>query len=165
MFANCRLTARSCAEIAAASRSATGRGSGSKWPNRSSPRGPAKKEKGKEVTDPASYEVGYGRPPRHSRFKSGLSGNPEGRPKGSKSLKTLLVEALSSSVTILEGGVPKKMELRQLLFKGLVGKAVKGDARSTAVLVKLMEKFGLSQPDEKEVIKTGTTGGALEVLS
>ena len=99
------------------------------------------------MTDPASYEVGYGRPPRHSRFKPGQSGNPKGRPKGSKSLKTLLEEALSSPITITEGGVPRKMELRQLLFKAMVGKAVKGDARATAVLVKLMEQFGLSRPD------------------
>ena len=105
------------------------------------------KKNGKEMTDPASYEVGYGRPPRHSRFKPGQSGNPKGRPKGSKSLKTLLEEALSSPITITEGGVPRKMELRQLLFKAMVGKAVKGDARATAVLVKLMEQFGLSKPD------------------
>ena len=39
------------------------------------------------------------------------------------------------------------MELGQLLFKAMVGKAVKGDARATAVLVKLMEQFGLSKSD------------------
>jgi Family of unknown function (DUF5681) len=62
----------------------------------------------KGATDPAaSYEVGYGRPPRHSRFKPGQSGNPKGRPKGSKSLKTLLEGALSLPITITECGVPR----------------------------------------------------------
>ena len=40
------------------------------------------------------YEVGYGKPPRHTWFKKGQSGNPRGRPCGSKNLKTLLSEAL-----------------------------------------------------------------------
>lgn len=32
----------------------------------------------------ARYAVGYGRPPRHTRFKKGQSGNPAGRPKKEK---------------------------------------------------------------------------------
>jgi len=36
------------------------------------------------------YEVGYGQPPHHTRFKKGQSGNPRGRPCGSNNLKTLL---------------------------------------------------------------------------
>src|SRR5262245_43061967 len=110
----------------------------------------AKADHDKKTTDPAQYEVGYGRPPKHSRFKPGQSGNPNGRPKGAKSLKTLLEEALASSVTIMEGGIARKTELRRLLFKSLVGKAVKGDARSTAVLVRLMEQYGLSRPDGED---------------
>jgi hypothetical protein len=112
--------------------------------------GRAKADKNREATDPASYEVGYRRPPRHSRFKPGQSGNPKGRPKGSKSLKTLLEGALSSSVTITENGILKKVALQELLFKAMIGKAVKGDTRSTALLVKLMEQFGLSKPDGKQ---------------
>ena len=41
------------------------------------------------------YEVGYGKPPRHTRFTKGQSGNPRGRPPGAKNLKTLLSEALN----------------------------------------------------------------------
>ena len=33
------------------------------------------------------YKVGYGKPPKASRFKPGTSGNPGGRPKGSGSAK------------------------------------------------------------------------------
>lgn len=97
-----------------------------------------------------AYEVGYKRPPAHSRFKKGQSGNPKGRPKGAKSPKVLLEEALSASVTVMENGVPKKTELRRLLFKSLVSKAVKGDSRSTRLLVKLMEQYGLSQADGED---------------
>ena len=37
---------------------------------------------GRDPRPSASYEVGYKRPPKHTRFKKGHSGNPKGRPKG-----------------------------------------------------------------------------------
>ena len=40
--------------------------------------------------------VGYGNPPKESRFKKGQSGNQRGRPKGSKNLKTDLAEELQT---------------------------------------------------------------------
>ena len=47
------------------------------------------------------YEVGYGKPPRHSRFVKGQSGNPRGRPAGAKNFTTLLEEALNEPVCAL----------------------------------------------------------------
>ena len=43
----------------------------------------------------ADYAVGYGKPPKHTRFKKGRSGNPRGRPRGAKNLSTLLFGALN----------------------------------------------------------------------
>ena len=40
------------------------------------------------------YVVGYKRPPMHSRFKPGVSGNPSGRAKGTKNLRTLFQNIL-----------------------------------------------------------------------
>ena len=45
-----------------------------------------------EVND---YEVGYGKPPKHSQFKKGRSGNPKGRPKGAKGFVASLKRVLS----------------------------------------------------------------------
>ncbi len=45
----------------------------------------------KKTTDPASDgsdPVGYCKPPKRTRFQPGQSGNPRGRPKGTKNLKT-----------------------------------------------------------------------------
>ena len=50
-----------------------------------------------------SYEVGYGKPPRSGQFRKGQSGNPKGRPKGARGVKSLLDDALSKEITVSEG--------------------------------------------------------------
>ena len=57
----------------------------------------------------ADYEVGYGKPPRHTRFKTGQSGNLRGRPNGSHNLSTLLSEALNEPVVVAENGGRRSM--------------------------------------------------------
>ena len=46
------------------------------------------------------YNVGKGKPPKSTRFKPGQSGNPKGRPKGRKNLKTELDEVLNATVML-----------------------------------------------------------------
>jgi hypothetical protein len=46
----------------------------------------------------AGYEVGYGRPPKHTRFRKGQSGNPKGRPKGAKAFNTIVRETLTTKL-------------------------------------------------------------------
>src|ERR1700730_8872207 len=71
------------------------------------------------------YEVGYGKPPRDTRFKSGQSGNPRGRPPGAKNLSTLLTEALNEPVVIAEDGGRRKISERQAIIKQLVNRSAK----------------------------------------
>src|SRR4051812_32545867 len=92
------------------------------------------------------YEVGYGRPPKNTRFKPGQSGNPQGRRKGSKAPATLLDESLSALISVTEGGVTRSIERRQALFKSMVAKAIKGDTRAAALVIKLMEQYGMTKP-------------------
>jgi hypothetical protein len=47
--------------------------------------------------------VGYGRPPVHSRFKKGQSGNPKGRPRGRRSVASILHKILGEKVSVREG--------------------------------------------------------------
>jgi hypothetical protein len=72
------------------------------------------------------YEVGYGRPPVHTRFKPGQSGNPKGRPKGSKSPKAVLEEVLARPITIIEGGRRRTIKQVEAILMALAAKALRG---------------------------------------
>jgi Family of unknown function (DUF5681) len=63
------------------------------------------------------YEVGYGKPPRHARFKPGVYGDPRGRPNDSKNLATLLHEALNEQVVVADNGRRRKITKRQAVIK------------------------------------------------
>jgi hypothetical protein len=47
------------------------------------------------------YEIGYGKPPKNTRFKPGVSGSRHGRPKGSKNTETLLKQELAATILFL----------------------------------------------------------------
>lgn len=97
------------------------------------------------------YEVGYGRPPQHSRFKPGQSGNPRGRPKGRQNLKTVLENILDQKVTVTENGRPKVMRKRELMLVSHVNKAVKGDVRALNSIIALMARTGLADVEVEQV--------------
>ena len=86
----------------------------------------------------AQKEVGPGRPPEHSRFKPGASGNPKGRPPKRRDLKKLVEEELDLPVWITENGKRVRLTKREIIVKTLVNDAAKGDPKALATLVKLI---------------------------
>ena len=87
------------------------------------------------------YEVGYKKPPKNMRFKAGQSGNPGGRPKDSKSLKTLVGKELNDNVDIREGGRLKAVSKRDVVAKQLVKKGMEGHDRSIETILKLDDEL------------------------
>src|SRR5437763_14241407 len=62
------------------------------------------------------YEVGYRKPPGHTRFTKGRSSNPRGRSPGAKNLKTLLSEALNACVIVSDNGGRRKIPKREAII-------------------------------------------------
>ena len=87
------------------------------------------------------FEVGYGKPPKATRFQPGKSGNPKGRPKGAKNLTTLIQRELDEGVVVREGGKRRKVAKRQVVAMQLVKKAVEGNDRAIAKLIDLDDQF------------------------
>ena len=86
------------------------------------------------------YEVGYGKPPRHTRFEKGQSGNYRGRPRGAKNMATHLKEALRERVVINENGRRRRVTKMDVVSRRLVNKAAEGNLRFIEFLVALSDK-------------------------
>lgn len=75
----------------------------------------------------ADYDVGYAKPPEHTRFQKGQSGNPKGRPKGKPNLGTSLKKAFSEKVIVTENGRRKAITKLDAASKQFANKAAQGD--------------------------------------
>ena len=96
----------------------------------------------------APYLVGYKKPPRHTRFRKGQSGNPAGRPKGSLSLAKALEGALTEPVVVVERGERRTLSKFEVMLKQLVNKAAGGDLRAFAQVSAL---FNQVMPEDEEM--------------
>lgn len=85
-----------------------------------------------------SYAVGYKKPPAHSRFQPGVSGNPRGKAKGAVSFQAALDRELNTLVDIKEGGKTRKVTKRLALAKQYLGRALQGDERAFARILPLI---------------------------
>ncbi|MEO6298644.1 MAG: DUF5681 domain-containing protein [Paracoccaceae bacterium] len=84
-----------------------------------------------DKSDDGADKVGYGRPPKHSQFKPGQSGNPRGRPKGARGFRNDLADALNAPVRIVEGGRRRTITTQAAALRRLVDRALsKSDLRA-----------------------------------
>jgi hypothetical protein len=81
------------------------------------------------------FLVGYGKPPKHTQFVKGKSGNPKGRGRGVRNFATEIQEELNTRVPITENGIRKKITKRKAVAKQLVNKAAAGDPKSIPVFL------------------------------
>ena len=95
-----------------------------------------------KVPKNGNNEVGYGKPPKDKQFKKGQSGNPKGRPKGSKNFSTNLREVLNSKVDITHGGKKKSTTTQDVALRTLKKNALTGNQRSLEKFLDLAERYG-----------------------
>jgi hypothetical protein len=94
-------------------------------------------------TGEGDYRVGYGRPPLDTRFKPGVSGNPRGRPRGTKNLNTLLDKIMSRCVTITERGTPRRVPYMEALLLKISHQALSGDHRATRMILDFANRLSV----------------------
>ena len=96
------------------------------------------------------YAANYRKPPLHTRFKKGQSGNPRGRPK--KDLPALLVAALNEPVFVTIDGERRKITKREAVITQLVNESASANLRATKMLIDMMKdaekKTGAEPPPE-----------------
>jgi hypothetical protein len=88
------------------------------------------------------YEVGFGKPPKQTRFKPGQSGNSKGRRRGSFNMMTIVQKELEQEVEVSEGGRRCRMPKVQIGIRQLANKAASGDPKAIAMFIDLWRKTG-----------------------
>ena len=104
------------------------------------------------------YEVGYGKPPRQTRFAPGRSGNPAGRPKGPQTLPADLREELQEEVTLREGDLERTFSKQRAILRSLTAKAIEGDAKATAMVLDLVQRLIGTGPEPEIDLGSGSRG-------
>ena len=101
--------------------------------------------------------VGYGKPPAHTRFRKGHSGNPRGRPRGGRTvppvgLKEALRKAAGQPISMTLDGARARTTLGDAIIHQLLAKAAKGDMRATKLYCDLVRNLetGLSDMCHEE---------------
>jgi uncharacterized protein DUF5681 len=101
----------------------------------------------------ARYAVGYGRPPTSSQFQPGQSGNPKGRPKGTRNASSMARDALEGTTNVKVKGTWRKMTVRKAAYRSVGERAAAGDAKALDYLLSLESEERAPGPDQPLSVK------------
>jgi hypothetical protein len=87
-----------------------------------------------------TYRVGYGKTPEATRFRKGLSGNPKGRPKGSKNLETLVDRVFNRKIVAQDNGRTRRISVAEAMLTKLASRGLGGDMGAARLIVNLLER-------------------------
>src|SRR5271163_117687 len=93
------------------------------------------------MSDEDDHIARYQRPPRQGQFKPGQTGNPRGRPKGSKNIRTYVTEHLNKKIPVIEEGKTRKISRAEAIAIQLVNQAAKGEPKGLAAVISLTREF------------------------
>ena len=88
----------------------------------------------------APYTVGFGKPPSERRFQKGRSGNPKGRPKGSKNLATIVLKESRQKVRINSSRGTRAVTKAEATVMQIANKSIQGDLRAARDFIDLIER-------------------------
>ena len=84
--------------------------------------------------------VGYAKPPKSTQFKKGASGNPKGRPKGSKNLTSIFLKESSQRINVNGPRGTRKVTKLEAAAMQLSNKAAQGDLRAMRELLPWVQR-------------------------
>jgi hypothetical protein len=98
-----------------------------------------------DVGAKGGYEVGYGKPPKASRFSKGRSGNPRGRKKKSEiaDVRTVIEAVLEEPIKLRDGDKSRSATKLEAMLLVQRMKALKGDPKAVKAFFRLAQKTGL----------------------
>jgi Family of unknown function (DUF5681) len=97
------------------------------------------------------YEVGFGKPPKQTRFRKGRSGNPYGRPRKKPDLYSELTKVLRENLTITVDGRQEKVTVQQALLLRLRDQALRGELWAGKLLQKVVAALPESGTESRRV--------------
>jgi hypothetical protein len=112
----------------------------------------AKGKKAQPGSDDDDYEVGYGKPPKHSQFKPGHSGNPKGRQKGLPNFATTIRKLLKQKVVIMRDGKSQRVPIQEAGVIKSIQLAFTGNPRFMEIFLRLVEKFNSDEAAEASTL-------------
>ncbi|CAO3412877.1 DUF5681 domain-containing protein [Azospirillum doebereinerae] len=115
------------------------------------------------MSETEDYPVGYGKPPEHSRFRKGRSGNPRGRPKGARNLKTDLLEMMQETMVLRENGRAVTMTRQRALLLSLMSRGLTKDTRAAVKLLDMCQSL-LAGDETEEAREAPPSAEEREVL-
>ena len=95
---------------------------------------------GNEVPKNDGDDVGYKKPPKSGQFQKGTSGNPKGRPKGSKNLASIVLEESRKPVQVSGPGGTRKVTKIEATVTQLGNKSAQGEIRAANVFIPMVER-------------------------
>lgn len=93
--------------------------------------------------------MGYRKPPKRTQFPKGRSGNPNGRPNGSKIIKDVIYQTLSQRLNVTVNGRHKRITKREAIIQQLFKKAALGDLAYIKLLLQLSQGAGIDIPEKR----------------
>ena len=95
---------------------------------------------------PEGYKVGFAKPPESTQFRKGASGNPKGRPKGSKGMASILTKVGRERIPVIIRGKTRLITKYEAYIMQLSNRAANGDLKAGRDLMTALRLF--PEPEE-----------------
>ena len=113
--------------------------------------------KSKSGSIEASSDVGYGKPPKATRFRKGRSGNPKGRPSGEENILSVFKRMVTKRIKVREGDRWRTITMADAIILQNYRAALQRDQIAMSNIMRLAEESGelIDRTDVKQVGKPG----------